>query len=747
MGGFGTCTDTDIIIPSTYNGGAVTGIDDFAFSDTPALTSIVIPDSVTYIGAEAFMWCENLTSVTIGSGVSEIGDMAFACCVGLTEFIVHEDNSYYTSVDGLLFSKDETVLFCYTPGRQDEVYEVPFGTTDIYSYAFAWSGLERLEIPSTVSSIGEMVFSCCFNLKEIVVDEDNEYYSSVDGVLFNGDQTVLVSYAVGKTETAYAVPEGVTHIMAYAFAACGNLESVTVSNGVTGIGENAFLYCENLSSVTIPASVTFIGDFAFDGCGSLSEISYGGTREQWTDINFGEAWNGETGDFMVNCTDGSMTKNHMTVAEGLQFMSNGDGTYSVVGIGTCTESDIVIPSVYNGCPVTAIANSAFARCYNLTSIVIPESVIEIGESAFRFCDRLMSVTVGSGVESIGNEAFYGCYKLVEVINFSELELTTGAYDNGGVAAYAVEVHSEESKIDRSGDFWFYRAWEGNYLVHYDGDDTELVLPDYCDDETYSVTDHAFRDCVFTSLTIGAGVEYLYPVDLAWREDLAEIIVDEYNEYYSSVDGVLFDRYGETLICYPSAKEDTTYTIPEGVTRLSMQAFHAALNLTEVTIGSDVEYIGYSVFSDCDNMLSFNVDEDNLFYCSVDGVLFDKEMTELLFYPVGREATTYVIPETVTQLAQSAFENNPYLTQIEIPEGVTEIESYAFRDCGNLTGVSIADTVTYIGTQSFMGCENLTEIIYGGTVEQWQSLDFVDGWDFGTGDYTVTCTNGTIRKSN
>jgi hypothetical protein len=162
---------------------------------------------------------------------------------------------------------------------------------------------------------------------------------------------------------------------------------------VTSIGDSAFRNFFTLTSVMIPKSVTSIGDGAFYYCLKLTEIHYTGTTAQWQEIAKGSGWNTNTAEYTIHCTNGTIS-NLDTVtpfSTGLSFSANGDGTYTLTGLGTCTDTNIVIPSAYYGGTVTGIGDSAFSSRTSLTSIVIPDSVTSIGNWAFMFCSNLTAI--------------------------------------------------------------------------------------------------------------------------------------------------------------------------------------------------------------------------------------------------------------------------------------------------------------------------------------------------------------------
>ena len=275
---------------------SVTKIGSYAFSDCWSLASVIIPASVTNIGSGAFSNCIGLTNVTIHDGVTSIGDSAFYNCIALTSVTI--PNSVTTI--GTIAFETCTSLTSVT---------ISDGVTSIGEGAFkGCTKLTGVTIPSSVTSIGDYAFQNCTGVTAIQVDDNNQTYASVDGVVFTKDTKTLVAYPSGKLG-AYTIPDGVTSIGDYAFIDCAGLTSVTIPDGMTSIGSHAFIDCagltsvtipegvtslgihafsgcSGLTSVTIPSSVTSIGDYAFNGTG-LTTVDYGGTEAQWNSISIG----------------------------------------------------------------------------------------------------------------------------------------------------------------------------------------------------------------------------------------------------------------------------------------------------------------------------------------------------------------------------------------------------------------------------------------------------------------------------
>jgi hypothetical protein len=148
--------------------------------------------------------------------------------------------------------------------------------------------------------------------------------------------------------------------------------------------------------------------------------------------------------------------------------------------------------------------------------------------------------------------------------------------------------------------------------------------------------------------------------------LTSINVDRGNLVYASIDGVLFDKNIRALIKYPEGKNQRTYNIPSTVTKIEDYAFNG-----------------------CSNLISINVDNRNPVFASVDGVLFDKNIRNLIKYPEGKNQRTYVIPSSVTFIYGNAFAGCYSLTNVTIPSSVKYIGGWEFAGCSSLTSVTLS----------------------------------------------------------
>ncbi len=270
---------TSITIPTS-----VTSISNFTFSGCTGLNSITIPASVTSIYQGAFQYCSNTVSVYIPSSVRSIGSQAFYGCSGF--ITVEANNPNYSSIDGVLFNKDNSKLI-QCPTSKTGSYIIPSTVTWIGDKAFGdCSWLTSITIPSSVLGIGMFPFNNN-NSALIIVDETNPNYSSIDGVLFNKDQTQLIKYSTSKTGS-YIIPSTVKMIEIGAFYECVALTSVTIPSSVNSINSQAFRYCSGLTSVIIPSSVTYIGSRVFQNCSGLTSVTISSSITSLNDYAFSD---------------------------------------------------------------------------------------------------------------------------------------------------------------------------------------------------------------------------------------------------------------------------------------------------------------------------------------------------------------------------------------------------------------------------------------------------------------------------
>jgi hypothetical protein len=336
-----------------------------------------------------------------------------------------------------------------------------------------------------------------------------------------------------------------------------------------------------------------------------------------------------------------------------QITITGDTNVPVNGV-VAIPSTILVNGV--GLTVTSIGNSAFQynySNYSLTSVTIPNTVTTIGLSAFNGCTALASVTLGTGVTTIGDAAFESCAKLASItIPNSVTNLGDGAF------AYCSGLTSVTfgTGVTSIGQQEFF-----------DSGLTSVTIPTI----VTNIGAYAFEGSPLTSVAIPASVTNIGAYAFLCYT-LTSFTADPQNLFYSSTNGVLFNKSKTTLAEYPAGAVGS-YAIPSGVTNIGPTAFNFCTNLTSITIPNSFTSIGAGAFEYCSGL------------------------------------TNVTISTSITTIGTSAFGGATRLFSVTIPSSVTSIGQTAFIGCTTLTSVAIPNSVTNIGAFAFVDCLSLTAI--------------------------------------
>ena len=359
-----------------------------------------------------------------------------------------------------------------------------------------------------------------------LINNENDY------TVKNG---ILIKY-IGKEEKI-VIPSSVTIIGNYAFAFCSSLTDITIPDSVISIGEDAFYNCSSLRSIIIPDSVTSIGENAFRYCSSLRSIKI---PDSVTSI-------GE------NAFDGCWIKEAIILAIACPYIRNSMLEKVVITSGTSIGEDV------------------FSLCDNLTSITLPEGLINIGEDAFSNCSSLKSITIPSSVTSIGHNAFFGCTSLRSII----VNKDNKVYDSRGNSNAIIETKT-------------------NTLIK--GCDSTIIP-----DTVTSIGESAFELCkVLTSIIIGNSITSIGESAFSGCTSLRSIIVDKDNKVYDSRDNsnAIIETKTNTLI-----QGCSSTIIPNSIESIGSFAFGKCSTLTNIVIPNGVKSIGDFAFVACRSLTS------------------------------------------------------------------------------------------------------------------------------------------------
>lgn len=782
-GAFKQCTGiTSIVVPES-----VKSIGNTAFAGCTELVSITLPSSITEISASSFSECAKLRSINIPVGVTSIGNYAFRSCTSLESLTLPDSvkriGEY--AFNGCSALKDidlgeglESIeTWAFENCTSLKQIEFPESMKEIVKYAFVRSGLESIRIPNGIKRINDSVFVACASLKDVSLPEGLteigysafSYCTSLETLVIPNTVT-MIGGEVFENCTALkslTIPPSVKVLQGSEhFRNCTSLVSMTIPEGITMQFEyyNMFDGCTSLTSVTLPRDLPRVSREIFKNCSALTEINYGGTVAQWNNLKKQDNWNSGCAATVVHCSDGTVelyASHSYDGSRGLQYKVNTDGkTASLVGIGACTDSEIVIASSYDGKPVTEIIESALADNAKITAVLIPNSVLKIGKSAFARCDALKSIEIPDSVKAVGSGAFYQCTAL-ESVKFG-----SGITELGNDMFYkcsALESIVFGNNIKKIGAHSFCHCVKLN----------SVIVPDSVE----SIEMFAFEGCSsLTEMTLGKGIKAIGERALAadnltevsfkgTKENWNSIAFDEKWNLYSGItvihcsdgDIKLYDepeydgsrgleyeiridsftgRQYAALIgigtCtdskivtatyyqgYPVTDIDgyvfdkisgiTSITVSEGVTYIEMCAFSNCPDLRELHLPSTLMYIGdaeANIISGSNNIEVITIPK-NAEYFYVDGNCLIEKKTGTL----ALGCKTSVIPTggSVKEIGRCAFQSNPNVKNIVLPEGITKIDELAFAGCKNLKSIVFPKSLTEIGPWAFQNCTSLEKV--------------------------------------
>lgn len=686
--GLGEIDDYNIVIPRAYNDGkngeaSVTTISDRAFYNTN-ITSVILQDTITEIGEYAFQYTP-LRSVKMGNGVETIKAYAFSNCKSLSSIEWSENLQtigmrsfeYCSSLTSLVLPDSLLEIGTATFSYATNIRSLKIGKNLKNIGRSAFGALENLEtlvyeareLDTTVRfqnlpklqfiKIGEAVenmpsdfFSDCSALSEVQYNATNAKNmislfrnSSLTTVNISDNVETIPAYLFNNARFLTTVNMGanVKQIKQQAFDNCTSLKNISLNEGLTYIDGYAFRGLP-IDSITIPESIIFIEGMAFQGCNNLKIVYWNPSSYEYT----------RNSEFL-----GGIFESCISIETAI-FGENAN----VVPPGLFTDITSLV-DVHLSDSVKSIEYAAFAGCESLKEITIPNGVKTIGEFAFREDEFLNKVTFEEGLIEIKDYAFLMCRDLKEAILPNSLQKMTNPFAE---CTYLTNVHLGKSLSEIVGDE------------------------------------------IFTGSTC-----------------LETITIDPENSCYTVENNVLYDKDKITLIFYPPMKNTISFEIPETVTEIATNAFRDTVvlenvkiptsvtsigsyafmgssirnveipsNVTEligtfsecmfletVVIGSNVNTIDLDAFDSCVSLQEFNVDANNNTYSSTNGSLYNKSGNSLIKYALGKDATSFTVPSSITRIEKNAFvgasnlqaitfekKDKWYISQSENMEGAT-----------------------------------------------------------------------------
>ena len=667
---------TALILPD-----GITSIGNYAFRNMDSMTGInSLPDSVTRIGYEAFDNTKIEGPFYISQYVTEIGESAFGSCVYLTEFIVNENNVYYTAVDGILYTADMSVLL-----------QCPVTKTG------------EFVIPQTVTRIGDSAFAGMY---------DN----------MTGDASTLLR------------DSNVTEIGPFGFWRCQQLiGDLILPEGLRVVGRASFLGDYSLTGVEFPSTLESLEGAAFSDCRNLTYVLFNGqspTMSSWE-----ATFNGCAENFTIYCrpeyAESFMSSDRYDAEAGtwygypLEILTD---LGRVVDRGSCgtnltwtlySTGDLVISGtgeMYNyglgGAPwyqyrntlsslnleygITYIGRSAFQECIGLgNTLIIPDSVTGIGEAAFEECKGFTGLVLSENLVSIPEWAFGNCSGME-----GELYIPASVQSIGTAA-----------------------------FVHCIGFSGEVEIPS----GVTTIGSWAFQDCPgITSLKIGDNVSFIETGAFYECSNLERV---EFYGVAPEMGDLVFGACagGITLYCcegnadsfYNSSNYDgsghTWYGYPLEVLIDPSRVVDSGTCGTNLTWtlydNGELVFAGYGAMTDY-NSWYWSSPETSAPWAEykeqITSVVLPEGITRVgngAFYGFAHLSGDLVIPESITEIGDNAFGFTGYVGALSLPSGLISIGNGAFTHTGFTGSLVIPESLTNMGQAAFQNCNGFTGSVY------------------------------------
>ncbi len=460
------------------------------------------------------------------------------------------------------------------------------------------------------------------------------------------------NYYLRQEYSNVVISPGITSIGAYAFYYCDNIYSISIPKTVTTIGENSFFGCQALTDINLPKGLRFIPDFAFNGCSALETIEIPSSVKSF-----------------------------------------GQGAFEDSGI-----TEFRIPD-----GVTAIPSGMFWGCSQLQEVVIPDSVTKIDTFAFHECGNL------SDVYYVGSESEYSKIDISSLSTYNEgltyadihyLCTDSHIYDNDmddtcNKCRYRRKLYAKGTTgdclwtlddttltISGSGDMGDYYDYESGVIAAPWGEKITNVI---IENGVESIGSCTFLDCEdLVSVKMADSVTSIGYAAFEGCDSLTDVTLSKNLQYISS------NAFGY-------CSDLSSITLPDSLCSIGEAAFLQCTGLKEITIPAGVTYINSVAFINCSALKNIYVDSDNTEFSSVDGVLYNKDKTELLRCPEGKSGK-FSISDNVTGIGEYAFYACYELTDIELSSNLTSIGYGAFfQTYYYLYDYFDEDGVLYIGT--------------------------------------------------
>ncbi len=711
----------------------ITAIDDYEFDGCTGLTQIILPKNLTTLGKFAFRNCKKLTTITLPETVTSIGESAFDACVSLETLAIPNGVENIskgafggcTALTTMTITNPNIVLGAsvFEGCSSLDTVNLPEGIKTIPASFFASSGIKKITLPSTVTSIGQTAFMSTRNL------------SSIDLTNCSGLTTIENNAFAASGIQQIQLPNSLRLIKSNAFEA-SSLTSITIPdsvigngdvNGDSGIAELAFWNCSNLQTVSIPKGISRLNQGVFKGCISLENIEIRDAENSILESIEKEAF---SGCFSLENT------NFLNNLKLLKEIKERAFAYDIKSDVTeiLTRKDIYGNTLYYGgltsislpdC-VTTVDKTAFEYQYNVENITLGNGITELPETIFSGFVNLRHIKLPDRLTSIGDKAFYKCIMLNE-IKFPDTLQTIGesAFETCGTASTISNIaydlyYIDTTKIyDKRPDG---NTTAGEYLVYTKDDEYNQQIVEKVIEPDAMLTEKEYSEkgspSQYEAYYVVAEKRYANADEVYTSSQLAKTryfhyTYDKEQGVISGVENIYTDsedmKQGSSLV--PKSGYAGFYVRNNVSKRVNVRNY---LGLTSLTLPNSVTSIGKRAFANCYNLqniiLSNKMEEiSEGAFCVDKGELLSKydwtdtDNTKIAGRYITQRKVT--LPEKLKKIQAKAFYCNTNMTWTNktLPFTIELIGTSAFEECKQLSEVIIPSKTQEIGDRAFYGC--------------------------------------------
>ena len=562
-------------------------------------------------------------------------------------------------------------------------------TTMKYAAFRACTSLETFTIPSTTTVIGNYILGLCTKLKEILVEEGNTIFKSIDGVLMEmttDNNYVLLQYPPGKELTSYTIPQNVTELRTHCFFGTVNLKEIIIPSSVTLIESNPFIECVSLEMIYVDSSNTLLS--------SVDGVLFNKTLSKIIAYPIGN----KTSSYIIPSSVKIIGIYAFRQLIHLKTIVVPDSV-KTLQTGCFQRINKMITILFGGTTLPSVCGNDIYLLSNSLNIKISNTL----ENGTKICNyntenSLIVQTLGTSVKSIIDESSSYIYGEGEINKYGWITSPLYSYRN---VISTVQIGEGITKI-------------GAYLFQ----GLEKVQSFNIPNSVTTIENFAFRDCTsLKSIQFGKNIKVIGYNPFIQCSSLITVNIHPQNTFIDFKDNIIYMTSNMRLNTYLFANiNSTSYTIPSYIKEIGTYSFMYN-KLSAIHIHENVQTIGSNPFGYSLQLSTITIDDTNKNYTIKDGVLFTKDMKKLITFPGCLNKTSYSVLFGVETIGDNAFNNAIYIQTLLIPNSVKTFDSKPFRFMSSLTKMIISGSVQTINSNKQFGeTKLLTSIIYDGLYE-------------------------------